>query len=272
MNNTLLITLGCSWTYGVGAGYRETMEEDGYNKHIRWDSNLCWENGWRKQVVDYFNVDHLNFAVGGSSNDRQFRHARDFFSSNTWNRLLKSDRKIVVLWGTTSISRKYFWCNDVQGYRNIFLVPDEIKVKSLKQIFAIKGGKEYEDKITVAYTKWSYNYQEELKELERNIKFWNNYFETINIKNFWFDTFDSHQYKNIPTNMFGHSNRGRRDMLHVICKNYDENYDKKINSDAVFTYAVDKKLLNPYSFHPTKNSYKCIGNYMINQLKEELDN
>ena len=116
----LLITFGCSWTFGQGSAYKEGMSSKRYDK-IYLDPDLCWQNGWRKYVVDYFDFDHLNYGIGGSSNDKQFRLAKQFFTSNRFKELYQQGRKIYVLWGTTSVNRYDFWLKDTYQYEHIFL-------------------------------------------------------------------------------------------------------------------------------------------------------
>ena len=82
MKKTLLITFGCSWVYGVGVNYEEGMSIDEYKPNA-WDEELCEEYSFRGLIKKNLNVDHINFAQGGSSNQRQFRIAKTFFFFQT---------------------------------------------------------------------------------------------------------------------------------------------------------------------------------------------
>ena len=68
---TLLITFGCSWTFGEGAGCEPGMSLKEYDK-IRYSSDYAWDFGWRRYVVEHFDVDHVNLGESGSSNQKQF--------------------------------------------------------------------------------------------------------------------------------------------------------------------------------------------------------
>lgn len=261
MNDTVLITFGCSWTYGIGAGYLPGMDVDYYENEVRYNKELCYEFSWRKIVKEHFNCDHINFSRGGSSNERQFRYAREFFCSNTWKKLSSSGKNIIVLWGITVTDRKYMWVNDENCIAELFLSDENILSKRSDR-----------DKLSLVVAKLSYNVDHEIRELERNIKFWDNFFSMHpNVKNFWFDTFVTHEYKHMSPNMiydksteFSTVSEPRRDLMHVICSNFNKKYNRRLN---YFVYAVDNKLLNPYSFHPTRQSYKVIADFMIDKLK-----
>ena len=63
MNETnFYITFGDSWTFGEGSAYKDGMNQPQYEQ-IQHDPDLCWENGWRKRVVEHFDFDHINFGL-----------------------------------------------------------------------------------------------------------------------------------------------------------------------------------------------------------------
>lgn len=272
---SLLITFGCSWTYGIGAGYSEGMSEDFYVKNIRWSHQLCYEHSWRKIVLEHFDIKGLNFAVGGSSNSRQFNIAKEFFISDEWKIIKNSYDNIVVLWGITTTERIYMWCNDQNKICDIYLNQDKHK-GSINQI--INKVKELTDgdRLAIAINKCSYNYNNEVNQLTKEILFWNNFFDLQNIPIIWFDTFNSHEYTSEIKNLIDYQEK-RRDILYYLSKLHMKNNpkileDDKLSYNAFFTndyffYAVRNKVLNPYSFHPVKEQYKNIGLYFIEKLK-----
>ena len=264
----LLITFGCSWTFGQGSAYKEGMSNWEYEK-IYLDDDLCWENGWRKYVVDHFDFDHINFGVGGSSNDKQFRLAKQFFVSNKFKKLYQQDRKIYVLWGTTSVNRYDFWVKDQHQYQHIFLTDPEGKSADPDQ-WGIHA--EARDYIAACLDKYCYWEPARVKELELQFLHWNQYFKLLGIKNFWYDTFSSFNYTVNLSNFFDRKQR-RRDLLSVLV----DNHRKKVKSKTPiwniddFEYAVDNNLLNPYTYHPKPDGYKQLGDHMIKNLQERIE-
>lgn len=253
MSNNILITFGCSWTFGEGSGYIDGMSESEYNK-IQHDPKICYENSWRKVLVDYYNLTHINFSVSGSSNQRQFKTAREYFVTEEWKKLIANPKNnIVVLWGITSTYRNYFWCKDTKRYENIFYKLDGIKSQYDK----------YEDKLAEAMMSWSYVKEVEVEVVKNEILFFNQYFKLIGIKNIWFDTFNSLDYKEKFDN-FLDQDIENRDLLSMLC--YE--HAKKLVLNKNFKYAEENGLINLISFHPKKEQYKIIGEYFIRKLKK----
>lgn len=264
MEKTVLITFGCSWTFGEGSGYTEGMTKEEYES-IQHNTDICWENGWRKPLVEHFDFDHINLAEYGSSNDRQFRCAKEFFTSDKFKDLYQSKSKIIVLWGITSTNRYDFWINSSRNYEKIFLNNVEDDVIKYKQ---------EQDYLGFALKRYSYNELNRVSQLVTEISFWNQYFKLLNIKNFWFDTFSSLSY-GIKFNNFFDIHKKNRSLVNVIVKHHRKNNISKIkfinldyNSD--FTYAIQNNILNSYSYHPKKEYYDVIKNYLIEKLEEYL--
>lgn len=263
----VLITFGCSWTFGQGSAYKEGMTEDEYDE-IYLDKDLCWENGWRRQVVEHFDFDHINFGLGGSSNDKQFRLAQKFFVSKRFKEIYQQNRKIYVLWGTTSVNRYDFWIKQNYQYEHIFLKhsdgqdvhPDLFQENS-----------EPIDHIAACLTKYSYYEPARVKELELQFLHWNQYFKLLGIKNFWYDTFSSFNYSVDLPNFFDLKKR-RRDLLSVLVENHRKKVKSKIPVWHIddFVYARDNNLLNPYTYHPKTDGYKQLGDHMIKKLQEHI--
>lgn len=266
-NNSILITFGCSWTFGIGAGYEDGMDQDFYEKNIRHNSELNWEYSWRKIVSEYFNVKNLNFSAGGSSNQRQFKEARNFFISEEWNDILKVYDNIIILWGITSTTRNYMYCRDLRLYKDLYLNLEGLKDKNL---FKNLGFNFYEDKLAIALAKWSYDEEIEIENLEQDIIFFNKFLSQYpNVKNFWFDTFNHHSYTKKIENFIDYDLKNR-DLLSYLLRRYlKENNltDLNIKYWEVFEYAKKFGVLNPFSFHPKKESYKKISEYFISKLK-----
>lgn len=173
-NRTLLITFGCSWTFGVGVNYEPGSSISEFQKSA-WDNNLCDKLSWRGLFCQKSKCINLNFSSGASSNQRQFRKAIEFFSSEDYSSIKQQFNKIIVLWGITSTARNELWNLEKNNWHN-FMYSDS------------------DDKFSEFMTKFCYDHDAEVYNLRSLMMFWNRFFRTENIENFWFDTFNSHNY------------------------------------------------------------------------------
>ena len=301
MSKQLLITFGCSWTYGVGVGYQDGMAPRDFAK-IAWNPDYCDQYSFRSILSKKFNMDNVNISKGGSSNQEQFRLAENFFSSTKFFNLQNKYNDIVVLWGITSILRNEIFFNNLQYSKSFFYTDKSLLSKVI---------------ITEHF-----NERHELLLLRDKIKFWNNYFDSIGITNHWFDTFNHHDYADCLPNTIKESylsNRGNdwpswekfsngdhsgvdlsildeildptrwdfqpyfyapaerlfyrnkqpRDLMSQLALRHglDElesayhTSDWKIDNNRV-KFLTDLKLLNPYSHHPTMQGHKEIANIL----------
>ena len=174
----LLVTFGCSWTYGVAVGYRKNMTGDEH-KAIAWEKSICDPLSFRGILSRKYRLVNKNFAKGGSSNQCQFRLAKMFFTSNDFKKLQSEFDQIIVLWGITSTARNELYINSANCRKNFFYSSSETEAKLM--------------------TKYFYNHAHEVEQLLTEIRFWNDYFESKNINNLWFDTFNHHEYHEIFT-------------------------------------------------------------------------
>ena len=175
---TLFITFGCSWTAGVGCCYTKGMSNKTY-KESAWSSTINDRLSFRGLLSQKYNLVNRTWATGGSSNQRQFRLAKEFFPSSNFKKLQSEFEKIIVLWGITSTARNELYLNSINSHHDIFYSHDTTESKIM--------------------TKYFYNHQHEVNQLLIEIRFWNDYFESKNINNLWFDTFNHHEYHEILT-------------------------------------------------------------------------
>ena len=77
MKSGLLVSFGCSWTHGVGSAYEKGMTLDEY-KLTSHHKETITPNSFRYILAEKFNLENVNFARGGSSNQTQFRGAIEF--------------------------------------------------------------------------------------------------------------------------------------------------------------------------------------------------
>jgi hypothetical protein len=173
-NQNLLITFGCSWTYGVGVNYSPGMTRPDFVKNTK-NKLLCDSLSFRGILSSKLGLDNINFSQGGSSNQRQFRLAKQFFISDEFFKLKKKYKTIIVLWGITSTARNEMFDLETGEMVNFFLTSKNPPIAS-------------------QLAKYSYDHKNEVQQLALDMKFWNSYFKQLGVENFWFDTFNHHDY------------------------------------------------------------------------------
>jgi len=169
----LLITFGCSWTFGVCSGYTAGMSKKDLLL-LSLDSSLNDRLSFRGLLSKKYNLTNKNFASGGSSNQRQFRLAKEFFSSDEFVKLHNEFDEVIVLWGITSTARNEMWSLELGNLHNFFYNDSSLLSKAL--------------------VKYQYNHEHEITQLAMEMQHWNMIFKNLNVKNLWFDTFNHHSY------------------------------------------------------------------------------
>ena len=252
----LLITFGCSWTYGVGASYTQGMSQDEY-KETAWDIEKCEQLSFRGLLSKKYGFLNKNFASGGSSNQRQFRLAKEFFSSLEFEQLKSEFNKIIVLWGITSTARNEMWSLELDKLSNFFYHSQQTKLaKSL--------------------LKFCYNHDHEVRQLSTEMRHWNIFFKNLNIDNLWFDTFNHHDYEPTVENLI-FEDKSPRDLLSTLVmahglKNPDNRYHHSlwtVDSNRV-EYLVNNGILNPFSHHPTQQGHEQLADMLSSSLESIL--
>ena len=304
----LLITLGCSWTLGVGVGYTPGMSRVDYEK-IAWDLTLCDQFSFRGLLSEKYKLVNKNLSFGGSSNQAQFRRAKIFFSSAEFEQCRKQFDQIVVMWGITSTARNEFFNLESQKIQNVF----------------------YSDPwpLCSAMVKFSYDHDNEVDLLSMEMSHWNTFFQNLQISNFWFDTFNHHDYRfpkirinqfqedyekfqgpdwpswdqyrsgkycgtrpeilseitdtncgqfsNTPIKNLFCEDKNPRDLMSLLAiKHGFVEHDVKLHSSewAIDSnrvrFLVDIGLLNPISNHPTQAGHQCIAEILDEPLSSIL--
>lgn len=271
MNKNLLITFGCSWTYGVGVGYQPTQTENEY-KAIAWDSSICNLKSFRGILSKRFALDNKNFAHGRSSNQAQFYYAKKYFGGrdpsnnqeflqydknikeSNFNKDRETYNNIIVLHAITSTSRNVFF--------------------DLETMSVVHQKYTNPSKFSEFMVKHSYNHDYEIQQLYTEMNFWNVFYKSVGIKNIWIDTFNHHHYYQPIDNMIDLDDR---DLLSQLCirnnmKNFDKNYhhsNQNIDSNRV-AFLVEIGLLNPISNHPTEKGHIQIAEIIAPVLESKL--
>ena len=241
----MLVTFGDSWVYGVAAGYtfKNPISKEVYSEKRVSDEFL--ERSFRILLAKKMGVKNINFSAEGSSNQKQFRLASEYFLRD--KNIIKNG---IVLWGITSVYRNEFFDTIKNNYDN-FLIPDIHRDRVLSKILSVR----YLSK------------KVEIEKLYYNMELFNYYFKTVGIKNYWYNIFNDHEYPNKMSNILFKGNS----LLSVITNDYKKNnlYHKSIweSTDRKIKTAIKNKLVNPISLHPTKESHSKIANLLHNELQ-----
>ena len=233
-----LITFGCSWTYGVGVNYHDQMTEQDY-KETAWNKNICDEFSFRGLLSKKYNLENINFSTGGSPNQKQFMEAEQFLPKY-------NDKDTVVLWGLTSVYRYYMYDSKKKCYESLFL-----------------GNQNSFNKIMLSRV---FDYDNEIARLEQKMLFFNDYFDKKGIRNFWYNTFNKHEYKNKFDNVLFNG----EDLLSIMINDFDDNsaYHKSdwCDTDKKILQAKKMGLVNPITLHPTKQAHKIISEHFEKEI------
>jgi len=314
----LLITFGCSWTYGVGLNYIDGMSKSEYNSGSRNNAVIANELSFRGLISKKLNFDNVNFSVGGSSNQKQFRLAKEFFFSNTFNDLKSKYKEIVVLWGITSTARNelynlnkkeydsFFYYNPIERYnksrgedwpvysdfvnKTYQKLKDNINEELKKFKFTIDKESDPNWPFPANFVLFSYDHNIALHELILEIKMFNSFFSQQKIKCLWFDTFNHHDYEtnlnpiekeitgcDTPLENFLLINNHPRDLLSLmLVKNNSYVDDARyhlstwdLDNDKL-SMGIEKKLLNPYSYHPTAFGHREMADMLSSEIEKLL--
>ena len=250
----LLVTFGCSWTFGVGVQYQPGMSKKQYTAIVHREDNAGLT--FRRRLATDYQCAEYNHAVMGSSNQQQFRLAKEFFSPDQVEKLKKQWSAVTVLWGITSTARTEYF----DASSNLF-----------KPIYS-------GDSISPAKS-WiaNYDHDHEVQQLSVAIKYWDQYFHNHGIQNFWFDTFNHHFYQVDILKNFIYNNKRPRDLLSqmLIQQGHDipdSNYhlsDWSLDTGRLDAL-VDLQLINPISFHPTQLGHEVLYKMLKNEIGEYL--
>lgn len=239
MKPKLLITLGCSWTEGIGC-YEPQMN---YNtnelispiqitnlreKYYKYNSKNFHKYSWPNIVGRKLGFDKvINLGMGGSSNSS---HIKILFNYLEKKKLDNYD--VLVLWLMTEPTRFSFYVNcNIKSYQPSYPKSSQIAVEYLKEIGRLDLDPILEQ---IFYIKTLENFCE------------NNSFGCI--LSSWHETFT---------------------ILHELYKTKNYLYPNVKLMIPPFDKDENGYLIN-YSFcsHPNKNGYEWIANEMVNGIKE----
>lgn len=254
----ILVTFGCSWTKGIGAGYEQGMTSSQF-KQVVFDHTFGEEHSFRTLLSKKYDLENINFSQGGSSNQLQFIMLKQFFTSDRFKNLVNENAKIIVLHGITSTARSCFFDNATQKMKNVMFndpSKDEPAIKNYVMNF--------------------YNHEYEVARLTEEMQFINQWYKAMGIKNLWFDTFNSHSYTSSIDNLIGQEGKANeRDMMSMMAisagiTNMDNDYHLsgwQVDTNRA-EFLVKTKHLNPYSIHPTKLGHQILADIIGNDLEK----
>lgn len=242
-----LITLGCSWTWGIGCGYEKGENLDQYYKHYKSEENAN-KYSFRAILSQRHGYNNINISKGGSSNQKQFRLACKYFTE-------RPKEKTIVLWGITSTARN-----------EIYLAKEErIKNVSYNTNYKVFNAIEYAENF--------YNHEHEVKLLAHQMLHWNLFFESLGIQNYWFDTFNTHKYpleipRLLPVDLLTRMTVEDQSYHYSTWQPTDEAFvNTHIKTERRIKLGEMKGLLNPLSKHPTKKGHVMIADILEKNLR-----
>lgn len=259
MKQPLLITFGCSWTFGVGCGYQTGMTQEQYQR-IAWDNTLPSHYSFRGILSKKYNAININHAFGGASNQNQFRLARNFFASIEAQEAIAESEQTIVIHCITSTARNELFVCDQQDYLNFKFDVYDPKHKKLIDPFV----------------RYSYDHDNEIKQLSVEMNFMNQFYNAKNIVNIWADTFNHHDYK-VPINGLLFEDLSNRDLMSQLAinngmKDVDADYHySSWNADSRrVDFLIEQGLLNPLSMHPTRQAHEQIASYFESEINKHI--
>jgi hypothetical protein len=299
----ILVTMGCSWTVGIGVGYDKILHskkdripkqitEDAYNNIAgddypdytkflknRTNKKFFKENVW-KELSEKFTTDDF-----GTQEFKKIAWDKKICDSFSFRGLLSKEYKIKNLnysKGGSSNDEQFFHMENIFG--NPKTRKDFIKQKPIVLWGITSTGRIYRDKsymlkpeedeqvrdYITSYLKLGfYDHKKSIESICNKIELWNIIFKHYNIPVIWFDTFNTHKY---PSKLENFLTGG--DLLTQILKSNklkfrSNSYHFSLwsNDDDRIQVGVDNELLNPISFHPTKKGHQTIRDILSPYIK-----
>lgn len=259
-----LVTFGCSWMFGVGTNYTPGMTKIEYKKDKdSSDRKFGDQYAFRKHLADMWGCTNTDFSEMGSSNEKQFRFAETYFGK------LDPDEyeNTIVLWAITVTTRTEVYNKETGKYVNV--------------LFGNGWGADTQMERAKFDTKWHlehhYDHDEKVKQLMFKMRFWNRFFQSAGIQNYWLDTFNHHDYPK-PVKKMLFRNRPGRDLLSLKCADLGFNpkadgyhVSQFSNTDSTrIQHLQEQGWVNPYSQHPTREYHKWIAEQIDAEIRNKV--
>jgi hypothetical protein len=295
----LFVFFGCSWTYGKYLNWQNFADNPQQFDQII-EKQQATLYSYRSKIAQYFNASQINFSEGGSSNDRQFRFADEFFLGTyneqdlknierNYNNVKDPDWPGIDHLTATQVSEcidheVFVPCKDrlellKKEYKEITVIWF-ITSLSRKELYNANNNN-YENQFLTAnnnFSKFFLNYyssDNEIKNISAKMLLWNSWFSNNGIKNVWVDTFNHNNWPiKIPNRIEFDSEY--TDLMSNMCLHLNlntSNFTGYHNSTWVADEDRSRDLvqagyLNSKTLHPTQSGHELIANLVIPQLEK----
>tara|TARA_B100002019_G_scaffold221706_1_gene194573 strand:- start:4871 stop:5704 length:834 start_codon:yes stop_codon:yes gene_type:complete len=259
---TRLLTLGCSWVKGVGSQYDSDNPSDkkSYQKYCQGDDT--WKYAFRTILAQKYGLQNVNIACAGASNSNQSRSLKKYLHKNTLD-------DTIVMWGVTSIYRMELFFNHIDRYW-CFQPTQE----NYKNVYGPNwcGPKEF--------FRQHFKERDAKRTLADDVYVWQQYFDALGVPQIWFDTLNVNHYIG---GLYKEFNKlpydCNQDLLSQLA--YKTGWNPKDDKYHFSDWEADcdriehlkrEKVVNPHSFHPTRQGHQQIAEILDPILKDCLDN
>jgi len=253
---TKLLTLGCSWMEGVGAMYVPKVHKTSQlYSDVSHNRELMAKYSFRTILSKKYGFENVNLGKGGASNGSMFRRLLTYLRKNTLD-------DTIVLWGITSIYRMELFFNHSKGFSSF--QPTQRSKANLHGPDWV-GPKEY--------FRQHFDEKVQLNHMIREICHWRHYFELLGVPQLWFHTLNypgiDWRKKDAFRNFVKLPYPCNNDLLSQLAYHNgwnpkDDKYhfsDWKADCDRI-AHLKKRKIVNPYSFHPTLEGHKQIADIL----------
>lgn len=305
--NLTFVFFGCSWTAGKHINLHPG--QDRFKFDYAEDAIVANEKSYRALISKHFAANAINFSEGGSSNDRQFRLASEYFigprpgNSFTLSRHIEQYKKIRdSSWPTVEefskdrclpghvideISTVHFHNDEFEEYREDtssskyvlwFLTSTARKefYNSVKKTYCNEMLHIAKSNLVKEYATNYYNHDREIEYMSQQMVLWNEYFKSKGIKNLWIDTFNHHDYPITIKNKLSFGNKWSDIMSNLCITNgfhpteVETHLSGWVADEPRSKYLQDLNLLNQATLHPTILGHQKIANMLIPLIEQHF--
>jgi hypothetical protein len=310
MSDKLLVSFGCSWTYGRFIHWKSDQKKtDHATNNTQVELELANTHAYRSLIAKHLHMDQQVFAEGGSSNQRQFRLASQYFFGPDSNKINNaklytnvyqkirdtswpsveefkfsgklSNQIVEEIVGTHKITAFELFKSEERPKYVIWFITSTARIEffdAQTRQYKNKFLSWPEDQYTRMFASQCYDHNHELENLAHQMNLWNAYFQTQGIKNIWVDTFNHHDYPIAIENYVKISNYASDIMSNMCVKlgyitfNNDEFHTSGREADDTRSkFLADQGMLNPETLHPTIQGHQLIADILIPIIEEKFN-
>ena len=270
----MFLIFGCSWTWGRFINMPLDHVDYNAKSPLLFEKQQADQHSYRALISQHFDAPHVNFAEGGSSNDRQFRYASQHFIGPDYkfNNFIKiNGPRLELMYNQL---RGDSWPSfdqacmartlptyildelvQVHGVDNFECFRSEKKKQYVIWFITSTARKEFYNAVNAnfenimltnadasemghMYLTEYYDHDKELEKLSQQMQLWNYYFESHGITNIWVDTFNHHNYPISVKNTLDFGT-GFSDLMSNLC--VVSGFTPKEHSPHFSSWAIDDK-------------------------------